>query len=339
MNRIVGYVNYRDFLTMEEADILALDVINIAFGQIKNNEITWPAASECQEGIARLRKVNPAIKVLLSIGGWSAGGFSETYLTEEGREAFANSCVKIVTENNLDGIDLDWEYPCTSLAGIGSDYADKENYTAVCKLMREKFDEVNKDYMVTIAAGGDTYFTLQVDFVELSKYLDYVQLMTYDLQGGFQKVTGHHAALYQGRTNLYDVCVDKAVRVFHAAGVPMEKLIVGYPFYSRKWDGVKEQYGRTGLGIEADTVGGYGPDYGELVANYVNKNGYVRHWDNEAKAPYLFNGSTLISYEDEESLNIKLDYIKEKNLGGIMFWEYKCDPTRTLLAAMAKGLK
>ena len=337
MNKVIAYVGTRDLATVLEADILKMDVINIAFGHIHDNVITWETPEDIKESLARLRRVNPAIKLILSIGGWSAGGFSEAAMTEETREAFANSAAEVVTEYGLDGIDIDWEYPCFSVAGIQSDLKDKENFTLYLAKIREKLDALGEGKMLTIAAGGDTYYVLNTNMAEAQKYLDYVQLMTYDLQGGFIKVTGHHASLYPGKTNLFDVCVDKAVKVFKEAGVPAEKLIVGIPFYSRMWSGVKG--GKDGLGLEAETVGTYGPGYTDLVNKFVDKNGYKRYWDEVGKAPYLFNGDQFISYDDEQGIQEKAVYVKENGLGGMMFWEYNCDPSGVLLNCMYESLK
>ncbi len=80
--------------------------------------------------------------------------------------------------------------------------------------------------------------------------------------------------------------------------------------------------------------GGYGPDFTKLASDYINTNGFKRFWDDEAKAPYLFDGSTFISYDDEESISHKCHYVQREGLGGIMFWEYKCDETYRLLDAM-----
>ena len=204
--------------------------------------------------------------------------------------------------------------------------------------LRKTLDAYREGMLVTTAVGGDVYFALQTDMKEASRYLDYVQLMTYDLQGGFQKVTGHHAALYHSEGNLFDACVQKAVNGFVNAGVPMEKLILGVPFYSRKWDGVKGAGCRNGLGMEAETVGGYGGDYGELKESWIGKRGFIRYWDEQAKVPYLFDGETFISYEDCESLGVKIAYLKEKGMGGIMFWEYKCDPSGELLSFIKKNM-
>ena len=327
MNKVIGYVGTRDLGGMRNADIRCLDVINIAFGQVEDSRMVWDG-SGAKEALAQIRGVNPGIKILLSVGGWGADGFSQGSRTAQNREKMAQSAAELVKEYGLDGIDIDWEYPCSSLAGIASDPGDKENFTLLLKAVRERLDEAGNGYMLTIAAGGDAYFTAQTDMKEAVRYLDYVQLMAYDLQGGFQKATGHHAALYFGSRNMSDACADKAVRLFMEAGVPAEKIVLGIPFYSRKWEDVKG--GGTGLGQEALTVGGYGPDYGELEASYIGKNGFRRYWDEEAKAPYLFDGKTFISYEDPMSITEKVAYCREKGLYGIMYWEYKCDSAGVL---------
>jgi chitinase len=336
MKKVIGYVNTGDLAGMREQDIRCLDVINIAFAQVQDDCVVWNA-KDSQESLKRIRGVYPGIKILLSVGGWGADGFSQAAMTREGRGKLAESAAALIVEYGLDGLDIDWEYPGSSLAGIQSHYEDKKNFTLLLKTLKEKLDGLGSGKMLTIAAGGDTYFTLQTNLKEVSRYVDYVQLMTYDLQGGFQKVTGHHAALYPGRSNLIDSCMDKAVRVFREAGLPEEKMVVGVPFYSRAWKGIKG--GGDGLGREAKTIGGYGPDYGDLVENYIDKNGYRRYWDREARVPYLFDGSTFISYEDQESLAGKIAYIKEKGLGGIMFWEYKCDPTGTLVPFIRREIE
>ena len=336
MNKVIAYVGTSDLAGMLEADILKIDIINIAFGHIHDSVITWETPDNIKDSLARIRNVNPEIKLILSIGGWSAGGFSEAAMTEENRERVANSAAALVQEYGLDGVDIDWEYPCFAVAGIQGDMRDKENFTLFLAKIREKLNAF-EGKMLTIAAGGDTYYVLNTNMAEAQKYLDYVQLMTYDLQGGFIKVTGHHASLYPGKTNLFDVCVDKAVKVFKEAGVPAEKLIVGIPFYSRMWKGVKG--GKDGIGLEAETVGTYGPGYADLVEKFVDKNGYKRYWDDIGKAPYLFNGDEFISYDDEEGIKAKAVYVKEQGLGGMMFWEYQCDPTGALLNCMYESLK
>lgn len=335
--KVIGYVGTRNLGKMREEDIQKLDVINIAFGHIRDSEVVWEEGVGREAELERIRRIHPEIKIILSVGGWSADGFSQAAMTETSREKAAKSAAALVDKYRLDGIDIDWEYPCFALAGIAADRRDKENFTLFLEKLRQELDTLGEGRMLTIAAGGDSYFTQHTDMAQAQRYLDYVQLMTYDLQGGFVKVTGHHASLYAGTSNLFDVCVDKAVKVFQEAGVPAEKLVVGVPFYARVWKEVKG--GGDGLGREAGTVGVGGPGYKELAEKYIDKNGYRRYWDDAGKAPYLFNGDCFISYDDGESLRAKTDYVLQKGLGGIMFWEYGCDPDGTLLNYIYEGFR
>lgn len=122
----------------------------------------------------------------------------------------------------------------------------------------------------------------------------------------------------------------QALDLFVKYGAPADRILMGAAFYSRKWENLKDNENH-GLLELCPNGGGYGPDYDILVKDYVNKNGYVEYWDDEAKAPYLFNGSTFLSYDDPRSLKEKAIFVKEKGYGGIFYWEHKCDSTRTLL--------
>ena len=196
--------------------------------------------------------------------------------------------------------------------------------------------ELGKDKMLTIAAGAGEYFINSTNMREVEKYLDYVQLMTYDLRGGYHIITGHHTNLLDDKKDILQASAKKAAVCFENAGVPREKLILGAAYYSRMWKGVPER--ENGLHQMAETTGGYGPSYGELVKDYINQNGYKRYFDEEARAPWLYNGDTFISYDDEESCSEKAEYVVKNGLGGIMFWEYRLDETRTLTEVMRKAL-
>lgn len=320
-------------------DLAKLTHLNVAFGHVRNDEITT-AHLKNTTVLGDIKRDYPDLTLLLSVGGWSAGGFSEAASTAEGRAAMAASAVRVLSELPFDGIDLDWEYPCYGEAGIASSPDDKQNFTLLLKTMREALDakgaEDGRHYLLTIAAGADQYYVDGTEMDKVQQYLDFVQLMTYDMRGGFQVLTGHHTNLYTPAGDLFRISVEASVNLFHQAGVPKEKIVIGAAFYSRIWNEVPDRH--HGLHQMAGTTGGYGPDFTVLTESYINKNGYVRYWDEEACAPYLFNGSSLISYDDEESITRKCEYIKKTGLAGIMFWEYSCDRTHRLLDAMHQGL-
>ncbi|HEY2492001.1 MAG TPA: glycoside hydrolase family 18 protein [Paenibacillus sp.] len=336
---VAGYVVDSKLPDLTQEDLVKLTHLNVAFGHVQNDEIRTDHM-KYMDVLRSIKGEHPELSVILSVGGWSAGGFSEAASSEEGRSAMANSAVRVLTDYPFDGIDLDWEYPCYGEAGIHSSPDDKKNFTLLLRTMRDALDrkgvQDGRHYLLTIAAGADQYYVDGTEMDQVQQYLDFVQVMTYDMRGGFQILTGHHTNLYTPSGDLFRISTESSINMFIRAGVPREKIVIGVAFYSRIWQQVPDN--NHGLHQMAGSTGGYGPDFTDLVANYIHNNGYTRYWDEEAKAPYLFNGTSFISYDDEESLRHKCDYVKNNNLGGMMFWEYGCDQTHRLLDAIHKGL-
>lgn len=336
---VAGYISDRHLPELTKEDLMKLTHLNIAFGQVREDRIETEHLQNLGL-LPELKRDHPELTVLLSVGGWSAGGFSEAASTEAGRQAMAESAVRAVTEHAFDGVDLDWEYPCYAEAGIAARPDDKANFTRLLRTIREALDRQGErdahHYGLTIAAGADQYYIDGTEMAEVQRYLDFVQLMTYDMRGGFQTLTGHHTNLYTGTGDLFRISVDASVNLFVRAGVPKEKIVIGAAFYSRMWKDVPNV--NRGLHQMSPGPGGYGPDFTALTAEYIGRNGFVRYWDDEAKAPYLFDGQTFISYDDETSVRCKCEYVKAQELAGVMFWEYGCDRTHQLLDALHQGL-
>lgn len=124
-----------------------------------------------------------------------------------------------------------------------------------------------------------------------------------------QDTTGHHTNLFISDDMPKRMSCDKAVSMFKKAGVPLEKMVLGAAFYGRMWKGVKNV--NNGLNQKAETTGRHTVSYTDLTEHYINKNGFTRYWDDNAKAPYLFSGDVFISYDDAESLSHKARYVKE----------------------------
>ena len=284
--------------------------------------------------LPRIQSDNPGLKIVLSVGGWGAGGFSDMAKTEQGRRVFAESCARAAERYRLDGIDIDWEYPCIDWAEIDADPADKETFTLLLQALR---DALGNERIVSIAAGAGTYFCENTQMDQVARICDYVMLMTYDIRSGFCGEAGHHACVYTASGDQYDGSADSTVRDFACHGVPKERMILGAAFYARRWEGVPNQ--NRGLHQPAKTMGLSGPHYGELKEKYLHGSAFVRHYDERAMAPWLFDGSTFISYDDPESLKAKCEYAKRENLLGIFYWEHGCDPTRELLTTLAEGLR
>ncbi|MBR3504483.1 MAG: glycoside hydrolase family 18 protein [Clostridia bacterium] len=330
---ILGYVTNRALEGVTQEDANRLTHINLAFGKVKDGLLDMRELTNIGE-VARIRALNPKLKFVLSVGGWGAGGFSIMSRTAAGREAFAASCLREVEKYALDGIDIDWEYPCDNSAEIDCDPSDKQNFTYLLRALR---DALGEKRIVSIAAGAGNYFIEDTEMDKVAAICDYVQIMTYDIRSGFQREAGHHTGLFTSPGDRLNGSVKASVDAFHAAGVPREKIVIGAAFYSRRWDGLPDV--NHGLFQQAQTMGQYGPGYARLAEEFINKNGFTRYWDDDAKAPYLFNGSSLISYDDPESIRLKCGYLRAEGLLGIMYWEHGSDPSRQLLGAMWEALR
>lgn len=335
----IAYVGGRYLKEVTAEDLEILTHINIAFGLVKNSKVAYEHIMQYKTDIERIRALNPDIKILLSVGGWGAGGFSDAAMTVKGCVDFAASALEAKEALELDGIDIDWEYPCNNDAGIDASPEDIYNFTTMIKALRDALG----DALVTIAAGAGKYFIEGTQMDVVSRYLDYVQIMTYDMRGGFSHITGHHTNLYEPEGDDRVISVETAVEDFHGAGVPYDKIVIGAAFYSRRWNDVESDINH-GLHQKSPDVGGYGYGFTELKEKCIGDdnagiNGFTRYFDDNANAPFLFDGKTFISYDDEVSIKHKCRYLAEKGLLGIMYWEHSCDPKRYLLNAIAEGFK
>ena len=351
--RIIGYVaGYRDF-DFTKIDASKLTHINFAFANIIDGKVQFDStpidgkvlSEKDIQALSKLKKTNPELKILVSVGGWLwSGRFSDAALTENSREIFAQSVADFVDRYKLDGLDIDWEYP--NQTGAGNIYREEDigNFTLLMKACREKLDQLaeknkkKEGYLLTIASGADSTYIQNTNLGEVQKYLDFINIMAYDFYNGLHNTSGHHANLQESKTSHSgDISVIKSVQLHLDAGVPLKKLNIGIPFYGRKWDGVNPE--QNGLYQQAGSTGQI-IYYRKIKQNIFNNNKYTRYWDEDAVAPYLWNStdSIFISYEDVESIKIKTDYVKKSGLGGMMFWEYTDNPEGELLEAIYEGL-
>ncbi|MWV46020.1 hypothetical protein GRF59_20585 [Paenibacillus sp. HJL G12] len=335
---VPGWVAWSD---AKPIDASKLTHINYAFTHIKDNKIV-PIDGQYDDAnyayLQNLREQNPHLKILNSVGGWAADGFSDAAYTKESRKVFADSIIEYVKKYDLDGIDLDWEYPTQPAGDTKARPEDKQNFSLLLKLLREKLDrlgaEEHRYYELAIAAGATQSYLNGVEIGEVVKYVDNINLMTYDFAGGWNSTAEHHANLYGS-----GLSADASVKLYMKNGVPADKLVIGAAFYGHKWtDVVTVDPEDTGLGRNAKGSGDT-PTYNDILANYNAQNGFVRYWDEAAQAPYLFDGSTWISYDDPQSVAAKGQYVLDKGLGGAMFWEYSQDGSGSLLAALASGIQ
>ena len=273
--------------------------INYAFGHVNTTfdgvKIENP---RLLKKISKLKRKYPHLKVMLSIGGWGSGRFSEMAADSLKRAAFAKDCRRKVRRFRLDGIDIDWEYPGSSVAGISSSPEDTRNYTL---MMRDIRAAIGPDKILSQATVCEAKF---IDFKAVDQYVDYTSAMTYDL--GWAPYL--NSPLFPSELLQPDsMSASQGIESHLAAGVPRDKLLLGLAFYGR---GVKGFPRKTDL-EKAHTLEGY--DY---------------HWDRNAMNPYLTDSATgefAFGYENSTSLSIKVRYAIDQGLLGVMYWQYGGD--------------
>ncbi|HCJ6374227.1 MULTISPECIES: glycoside hydrolase family 18 protein [unclassified Citrobacter] len=388
----VGYFNGGGDVTagpggdIDKLDVRQITHLNYSFGLIYNNEkdetndalkdasklhqiwLSEKVQSDLQK-IPELRKQNPNLKVLLSVGGWGARGFSGAAATKESRAVFIQSVQDVIAKYGLDGIDLDWEYPVNGAWGlVESKPADRANFTTLLKELRAA---VGHKKLVTIAVGANAESPKSwVDVKAIAPLLDYINLMTYDMAYGTQYFNSN---LYDSTTwptvaEADKYSADFVVNNYLAAGLKPAQMNLGIGFYGRvpkravepgidwsKPDAQKNPatqpyfepqqialFKSLGVDLSKDTY----VKYNDIVAKLINdpQKRFTQHWDDEAKVPWLSvqsaDGKALfaLSYENPRSVAIKADYIKSKGLGGAMFWEYGADDKNQLAKQLADSL-
>jgi chitinase len=271
--------------------------------------------------MVELKKRNPQLKIILSLGGW--GGCrtcSPVFSTKRGRRIFANSVKQLSEYFDTDGIDLDWEYP--AIAGFpGHAYspADKPNFTELIEELRKK---LGKEKEISFAAGGFAAFIdSSVEWKKVMPQINRVNLMSYDLVSGFSTVSGHHTPLYS--TPQQSGSVDNGVKKLIAAGVPPEKIVIGAAFYARLF----EVADTVNYGLYRQAKFYHGLPFRHFADTINVANGFIRYWDTLAKAPYAFNiqRKILATYDDTVSIKLKTEYSVKNKLNGIMFWQLRDD--------------
>ncbi len=268
-----------------------------------------------------LKKRNPQLKIILSLGGWGGcQNCSTVFSSRHGRRMFARSAKQLGKYFGTDGIDLDWEYPV--IAGFpGHIYspADKPNFTALIVQLRKK---LGKKKEISFAAGGFTsYIDSSVEWKKVMPKTDRVNLMSYDLVSGFSTLSGHHTPLYS--TPKQSESVDNGVKKLIAAGVPPEKIVIGAAFYARLFT-VSDT---TGNGLYLPAQFYHGLSFSHFADTINIANGFTQYWDTVAKAPYAFNmqRKLMATYDDTVSIKLKTEYVVKNKLNGIMFWQLADD--------------
>jgi len=339
---IMAYYVPSNALEVSNLPLDKLTHIIYSFTEVIDHQIAFTSDrhSKSLEALTKECEKYPDLKVMVACGGWGgSGGFSDMAATPENRKIFVDSVVEFLKKYDLDGLDLDWEYP--GLRGIGNTYRpeDKENFSSLVKELRLAMNQLKPGLLITFAAAGWERYFEHIELDKVMKEVDFINLMTYDLAGGIP-LTNHHTNLYAKSYDQLDQEVKTALKdndiefqsrsanditkfcIEH--GVDPSQIIIGGAFYGRSWLGVPPK--ENGLHKSHNGIKS-AHSYTSIKQMMLDDPNYIRYWDEQSMAPFIYNkiDSMFITYDDVESLTLKTRYVKDQKLGGIMFWQLSQD--------------
>ena len=298
--------------------------------------------------IQELKRQYPKLKVLISLGGWGqSGGFSSAAEPEHLRE-FVHSCVQTFIAGKFasgtqepgifDGVDLDWEYPVAGGVNPGRP-EDTKNLTALVNEFRRQLDAFGPGLLLTAALPAEEEYYNNFELKEISKEVDFISVMAYDLHWNSEPITNFHSALFHDSSDpskppLNERYGDFAVEGFLKTGVPPEKFILGVPFYGKGWRGVKDANHGLFQAVSGPVSSGGG--YRELKA--LPQTADRKYYPKVASCTIWFR-QKFWSYDCPEALKQKLEYVKRHRLGGVMFWELSHDTRDSELLGTLAGVR
>ncbi|XP_046681145.1 uncharacterized protein LOC124367957 isoform X1 [Homalodisca vitripennis] len=292
-----------------------------------------------------LKSYNKNLKTMLAIGGWNEGSarFSPLVADEERRAEFVKNVVKFLRVNHFDGLDLDWEYPAFR---DGGKQRDRDNYAQLVQELREEFDREHDKtgrprLLLTMAVpAGIEYIDKGYDVPKLNRYLDFMNILSYDYHSAFEPAVNHHSPLFpleeESEYNFdAQLSIDYTVKHFLKAGADRDKLVLGIPTYGRSYTLFNPD--STDIGAPSDGPGEQGDAtrekgylaYYEICDALKNEDDWtVVQPKPRAMGPYAFRKNQWVGYDDIDIVKHKAQYVNDQGLGGIMFWSIDNDDFR-----------
>ncbi|KAL6237121.1 glycosyl hydrolases family 18-domain-containing protein [Aspergillus navahoensis] len=304
--------------------------LNYAFALIDRN--TFEIAqmndfdTELYPVFTGLKEQNPALQVYISVGGWSAGGqvFSDMTATAANRAAFISSAITFMKTYAFDGIDIDWEYPVA--ADRGGNAADFDNYVTFVKELRAACGTA---YGITVTLPSSYWYMQNFDIVNLEPYLDWFNIMTYDIHGTWDGNNPYTKAVVQAHTNLTEI--DEALDLLWRNDIDSSKVVLGLAFYGRSFTLKDSSCSNPGCPFASGGTPGRCTQTSGILSDseiqaLISQGNIVPTLDSDAGVKYMtWNDDQWVSYDDAQTFAMKVNYANKLCLGGTMVWALDLD--------------
>lgn len=315
--------------------------------------VEWNDQTVLYPQVMALKQINPNLRNILSIGGWSFNDpadkmgaytyklFSQMVSEEVNRSDFINSAIAYAHKYGFDGIDIDWEYP-GDLSRGGSEQ-DFDNFITFLQEAYLACHAATPPLLLTYASAAivpagvpesyqsnpSSYF---VWLAKCANYLDRLNVMAYDYHGPFDNphLTGVNAPLEHDTNPSSIMFVAATLQNYLQNGVPANKIVLGMPVYGHSYGGVSELTSAdNGPGKLFTNPGAAGPSTGAPgllsyfeIADMIALNQLIFASDVTTKTAYGYNVTTQewVSFDTPDTIALKVDLAKQNGLQGGMFW-------------------
>ncbi|KAK6526922.1 hypothetical protein TWF281_010118 [Arthrobotrys megalospora] len=338
-----------DAIWPEDVNAKAYTHLNFAFAFI--DPVTFAVSPmghdpSLYKRLTGLKKAHPALKVYIAIGGWTmndpdqptAFTFSDVAGSITNQNKFFNSLISFMATYGFDGVDIDWEYPVAPERSGRP--ADRANFVTMLRNMRAAFQRAGRNYGITITIPASFWYLQHFDIVNIEKVVDWINVMSYDLRGEWDKENVWTGPYIGAHTNLTEI--DQMLKLLWRNNINPDNIVLGIGFYGRAFQLENPACTTPGCRFSAATP----PGECTAAAGYLSYSEITRivaagnpvTYDPVAGVKWVTwnqNGAKQwVSWDDAQTIKRKVDYANSNCLGGTMVWSTSLD-TRDGKAAEA----